>query len=208
MNATPLLARVVAALREQALEAVLIGNAAAAIHGAPVTTLAFDFMFRDTPVNLRKLKRVAAELDAMILRPFYPVSKRYRVVNDEIGLQADFMPVIHGVRSFEGLRDRAAARSIAGAPLLVASLDDVIASKEAAGGQEAAAARRALDMSRSRATAKRGAAAAAARRRALAALGVETDRQLADLIRRRLALPLEKRMNFLRKRLPGGGSCL
>jgi hypothetical protein len=63
-------------------------------------------------------------------------------------------------------------------------------------------------MSRSRATAKRGAAAAAARRRALAALGVETDRQLADLIRRRLALPLEKRMNFLRKRLPGGGSCL
>jgi predicted nucleotidyltransferase len=133
MNATPLLARVVAALREQALEAVLIGNAAAAIHGAPVTTLDFDFMFRDTPVNLRKLKRVAAELDAMILRPFYPVSKLYRVVNDEIGLQADFMPVIHGVRSFEGLRDRAAARSIAGAPLLVASLDDVIASKEAAG---------------------------------------------------------------------------
>ncbi|MFM7108349.1 MAG: nucleotidyltransferase [Planctomycetaceae bacterium] len=133
MNATPLLARVVAALREQGLEAVLIGNAAAAIHGAPVTTLDFDFMFRDTPVNLRKLKRVAAALDAMILRPFYPVSKLYRVVNDDIGLQADFMPVIHGVRSFEGLRDRAAERSIAGTALLVASLDDVIASKEAAG---------------------------------------------------------------------------
>jgi hypothetical protein len=133
MNATPLLSRIVAALRECSLEAVLIGNAAAAMHGAPVTTLDFDFMFRDTPVNLRKLKRVAVELDAMILRPFYPVSKLYRIVDDATGLQADFMPVIHGVRSFEGLRDRAAVHEVGGIPLLIASLDDIIASKKAAG---------------------------------------------------------------------------
>ena len=139
MNATPLLARIVTALREQSLEAVLIGNAAAAIHGAPVTTLDFDFMFRDTPVNLRKLKRVAAELDAMILRPFYPVSKLYRVVDDSTGLQADFMPVIHGVRSFEGLKARADCKSVNGLPVLVASLDDIIASKEAAGRERDAA---------------------------------------------------------------------
>jgi len=43
---------------------------------------------------------------------------------------------------------------------------------------------------------------------ALDALARESDRQLDDLIRRRLALPLEARMNFLRRRLPGGGSCL
>ena len=48
MDASPLLARVVAALAEQKLETVLIGNAAAAMQGAPVTTLDFDFMFRDT----------------------------------------------------------------------------------------------------------------------------------------------------------------
>jgi hypothetical protein len=125
------LSTLLAAVRERHLEVVLIGNAAAAMHGAaPVTTLDFDFMFRDTPVNLRKLKQIAADLEAAILRPFYPVSKRNRMVDDDSGLQADFMPVIHGVRSFE------------------------------------------------------------------------------ELIRRRLALPLEKRMNFLRKRLPGGGSCL
>lgn len=47
-----------------------------------------------------------------------------------------------------------------------------------------------------------------ARRRALAALRAESDAQLDDLIRRRLALPVERRMNFLRRRLPGGGSCL
>ena len=42
----------------------------------------------------------------------------------------------------------------------------------------------------------------------LDALARESDQQLDDLIRRRLALPLEQRMNFLRRRLPGGGSCL
>jgi hypothetical protein len=48
----------------------------------------------------------------------------------------------------------------------------------------------------------------ATRRRALAALARESDRQLDDLIRRRLAMPLEQRMHFLRRRLPGGGSSL
>jgi hypothetical protein len=43
---------------------------------------------------------------------------------------------------------------------------------------------------------------------ALAALRHESDRALLDLIRRRLALPVRKRMNFLRVRLPGGGSHL
>lgn len=46
------------------------------------------------------------------------------------------------------------------------------------------------------------------RQATLAALEAESERQLIELIRRRLALPLEKRMNFLRRRLPGGGSCL
>jgi hypothetical protein len=47
-----------------------------------------------------------------------------------------------------------------------------------------------------------------ARRKALDALRKESDRQLEELIRRRLAMPVEQRMNFLRRRLPGGGSCL
>jgi hypothetical protein len=42
----------------------------------------------------------------------------------------------------------------------------------------------------------------------LAALRVESERAELDLIRRRLALPVAKRMNFLRVRVPGGGSCL
>ena len=133
MNATPLLTHILRALHEHRLEAVLIGNAAAAMHGAPVTTLDFDFMFRDTPTNLRKLKAVAADLHAMILRPFYPVSRLYRVVDDDTGLQTNFLPQIHGVRSFEGLRSRSVERDVDGLLLRVASLDDIIANKKAAG---------------------------------------------------------------------------
>ena len=48
----------------------------------------------------------------------------------------------------------------------------------------------------------------AAGRAQLDALAKESERQLDELIRRRLAMPLEQRMNFLRRRLPGGGSCL
>lgn len=47
-----------------------------------------------------------------------------------------------------------------------------------------------------------------ARQEVLAVLKAESNRHLTGLIRRRLAMPLEKRMNFLRKWLPGGGSCL
>lgn len=132
MNATPTLATLMHAIHREKLDVVLIGNAAAAMHGAPVTTLDFDFMFRETPVNLRKLKRVADAIEATILRPFYPVSKLYRMVDDSTGLQADFMPVIHGVKSFESLRSRAEERMVGSLSLLVASLDDIIASKKAA----------------------------------------------------------------------------
>jgi hypothetical protein len=54
----------------------------------------------------------------------------------------------------------------------------------------------------------RSATAIAKRNQALTSLKLESDRQLEALILRRLALPLKGRMHFLRKRLPGGGSCL
>lgn len=133
MNAAPLLIEIGRCLHEVHLEAVLIGNAAAALQGAPVTTIDFDFLFRSTSRNLGKLKAIARRLRAMVLRPYYPVSNLYRVVRDEDGLQLDFMATIHGIRSFEGVRDRATPVEIDGVPILVASLADVVRSKRAAG---------------------------------------------------------------------------
>ena len=42
----------------------------------------------------------------------------------------------------------------------------------------------------------------------LKALKKENERNLIEQIKRHLALPMNRRTNFLRKRLPGGGSCL
>jgi predicted nucleotidyltransferase len=133
MDARPLLSRIARMLEEHGLEAVLIGNAAAALQGAPVTTVDFDFMFRKTPANLRKLKALAAALDAVILRPYYPASDLFRIVRDDDGLQIDFMATVHGVRSLASLRSRAKIVSIDDARLLVANLSDIIKSKRAAG---------------------------------------------------------------------------
>jgi len=133
MDAEPFLIAIAEALEDVGLEAILVGNAAAALRGAPVTTLDFDFMFRKTAANLGKLKRLARRLGAVILRPYYPVSDLYRVVVEDTGLQLDFMSVLHGVHSFASLRSRAERVPFGRARLWVASLADVIASKKALG---------------------------------------------------------------------------
>ena len=132
MEAQPELALVAKALNENSLEAILIGNMAAALHGAPVTTIDIDLFFRKTPRNMQKLKQVADTLGAVILRPYYPVSGLFRLHRERDGLQIDFMAHIDGVKSYEGVRSRADEFRIGGQKLLAASLDDVIQSKRAA----------------------------------------------------------------------------
>jgi hypothetical protein len=133
MDARPHLIRIAGLMQELRLEGLLIGNAAAALQGAPVTTMDFDFMFRKTPANIRKLKKLADRLGAVILRPFYPASDLFRIVRDEDGLQIDFMATIHGVRSLASLRSRARKLKLGETDLMVASLSDIIKSKRAAG---------------------------------------------------------------------------
>jgi hypothetical protein len=132
MTAEPLLEMAARLLTNHRLDAVLIGNAAAALQGSPVTTIDLDFMFRSTPGNLRKLRRIADDLDAVVMRPFYPASELYRVLRDRDGLQMDFMGRIHGIRSFESLRSRATTARFGRFELKVASLQDIVRSKAAA----------------------------------------------------------------------------
>ena len=133
MNAEPLLNRIAKVFADHRLEAVMVGNAAAALHGAPVTTMDIDFMFRKTPTNLKKLKAVAQTLRAVILKPYYPVSDLFRVSNDDQGIQLDFMSRLHGINSFEGLRSRSSSVQFGEHSLKVACLADIIKSKRATG---------------------------------------------------------------------------
>jgi predicted nucleotidyltransferase len=133
MDARPYLETVARLLHETGLEAILIGNAAAALQGAPVTTIDIDLLFRRSPRNLQKLKAVAKALDAVILRPYYPVSGLFRLSRDLDGMQLDFMTRIDGVKSFEALRSRSHEIDLGGHKLWVADLEAVIESKRAAG---------------------------------------------------------------------------
>jgi hypothetical protein len=133
MDARPILETVARVLHKHGLEAILIGNAAAALQGAPVTTIDLDFLIRKTPRNTQKLTAIAKSMNAMLLRPHYPVSGLYRLMRDDDGLQLDFMTVIHGVKSFAALRAQSESHDFGGFPLLVAELTAVLASKRAAG---------------------------------------------------------------------------
>jgi hypothetical protein len=125
MDGRPLILEIGRALHKAKLEAVMIGNAAAALQGAPVTTVDFDFLFRKTARNLTKLKTLA-------LRPYYPAADLFRITRDDDGLQVDFMTTIHGIRSFERVRDRATTIDIDDVAIRVASLEDIVRSKRAA----------------------------------------------------------------------------
>jgi hypothetical protein len=202
MTAEPLLELAARLLAKHRLEAVLIGNAAAALQGAPVTTMDLDFMFRKTPTNLRKLRRLADDIEAVILQPYYPASGLFRVVRDRDGLQLDFMSRVDGIRKFEALRARASEAAFAGHRLYVAALEDIAAKPQRTVLRIAP-----CSLSFGRRSVK-GRSAKAKRRRKSSTLRREADRALVEQIRRQLALPMERRVNFLRKRWPNGGSYL
>jgi hypothetical protein len=133
MDAEIYLRQIAERFSELGLEAVLIGNAAAALQGAPVTTVDLDFLFRKTPGNMRKIKKLASSLNMVIFSPFYPAADMYRLQRDTDQFQVDFCVRIHGLRSFEALRSRATTVPFGNHTILVADLADVIKSKKAAG---------------------------------------------------------------------------
>jgi len=130
MDATPILEKVAKAMSKIKLEAIMIGNAAAALHGAPITTLDFDFMFRESKPNLNKLDLLAKELNATISQPYMPLSDMFRIENQE--LQLDFLQMIDGIKSFASLRSRATYVEFDKQKISIASLEDIIKSKKAA----------------------------------------------------------------------------
>jgi hypothetical protein len=189
MDASPVLARIAQLLERHGLEAVLIGNAAAALQGVPVTTVDVDFLFRKTPTNLKKLKAIASDLDAVILRPYYPVSGLFRIARDADGLQLDF--------HVASLADIAKHRNTAVcAP--TALLRSRLGTRPIPSRAQRVPRQRAVALPKPRAS----------RKAQLDALKKETDLALRDQIQRLLALPPERRTHFLRKRIGLRMSCI
>ena len=96
-------------------------------------TIDLDFLVRRTPANRKKLTAIAADLDAVLYQPFYPVSRVVRMMNDDQTLQVDFVDEVSGIRSFGGVGKRSHAMELRGITIRVADLADIIKMKRAAG---------------------------------------------------------------------------
>ena len=130
MDATDILCKISEAFYHAELDAVMIGNAAAALQGAPVTTLDIDFAIKEDDSTLMRLNKVADELDANFVNyaPFFQIQA------PEQDLYLDFLCNVIGVDSFDSLFQNSTKVSFDGIyHLHIASIEDIIKSKRCAG---------------------------------------------------------------------------
>jgi hypothetical protein len=122
---------------------VLVGGLAAVLHGAPHMTTDLDIVPEDGRRNLEQLSDALAEVEARIRVSGAPGGVAFDHSADFLGririwnlttslgdLDISFEP--SGTRGFDDLRKSAVIMSVGGVDVPVASLADVIRSKEAA----------------------------------------------------------------------------
>lgn len=123
--------RVAAALRETKLEAIVVGNTASMLNGAPVTTQDVDLLVRDTPINRKKLRAFAQKIGGAGPHPITGLTTTERIFGAQHPVDILFDKMVAS-GSFASVRSRAHTEAIGSDVLTVASLADVIKSKKAA----------------------------------------------------------------------------
>jgi hypothetical protein len=124
------LAELVAALEQVHLEAIVVGATAAVLQSAPVMTQDIDILVRSTPRNTVKIQQLSERLGGSWME-VSPTSSVRTLVGTPIQIDLLFDALPGGLR-FESLKSRALRLQIGAGSVLVACLDDVIASKRAA----------------------------------------------------------------------------
>lgn len=136
--------RLIRTLRKHRVDFVLIGALAARLYGFPRLTADADIVPDPAPKNLVKLAAALNELDAKIYTETIPEglsfdcspamlsrATMWNLVTAAGRLDLAFAP--SGTKGYAGLADDAGQFEAFGTKFLVASLDDIIRSKEAAG---------------------------------------------------------------------------
>jgi hypothetical protein len=119
------------ALQVASLEAIVVGNAGAALQGAPVTTQDVDLLIRDTALNRDKLLRFATALGAARPVEISELTSTQRIIGAAWPVDILFETMSGGLH-FASVRSRAKTIAIGDVSATVASLEDIIRSKEAA----------------------------------------------------------------------------
>ena len=134
MNAESDLIKLARLFAEINLQAVMIGNAAAAINGSPVTTLDVDFIVPQTPQTYRAIVLLAQKTDS-VLQELKLIEDRYMyqlVPRQSDGIQVDFLYELASKDRYENIKERAYPVDFDGNKLHVAALEDIIRAKQAA----------------------------------------------------------------------------
>ena len=135
-------ARVVERLTTRGVDFVVVGGFAAIAHGSTRITRDLDICFATDRENLAALGEVLVELKASLRGapsdpPFVPDEETLRKVRvltlDTLDGPLDVLVEPEGGPSYASLRRRAVRVDVAGVSALVASLDDLLAMKQAAG---------------------------------------------------------------------------
>lgn len=122
---------------------VLIGGFAANVHGSPMLTTDVDITPQELPDNLARLSAALTELDARIRAegveplPFshdaesLAAGRSWNLTTRFGDLDISMTP--SGTRGYDDLRRDAVEVTVRGVPVLLASLADIVRSKDAAG---------------------------------------------------------------------------
>lgn len=124
--------RLLSALAEVKLEALVVGAFGAVLHGAPLMTQDIDLLIRDTPLNRKKLEKLSAKLGTSRPALVSELSRTMTMLGAEqpVDFLFDQLP---GGLSFAALRSRSVKVAVGKCQATVASLGDIISSKRAVG---------------------------------------------------------------------------
>jgi len=136
--------RLLRTLSRHKVDFVLIGALAARLHGFPRLTADADITPADDKPNLKRLAAALTDLDAKVYTESVPEglpfdcsaatlarAPMWKLVTNAGRLDIAFEPA--GVKGYSDLTEHAERFEAFGVRFLVASLDDIIRSKEAAG---------------------------------------------------------------------------
>ena len=114
------------------LDAIVIGNAAAALHGPPITTPDIDLFVRGTPRNAEKIELLVETMGSHVVasRSFEPTSGMIRI--EGLPVDVDFVFELSSHAKFESVRARSTTIIIEDVPIRLSGLQDVIDAKRAA----------------------------------------------------------------------------
>ncbi|MFT4287673.1 hypothetical protein [Nocardioides sp.] len=137
------LARLLGVLESHGVDYVLIGGLAAVVHGSPFPTEDADITPAVVPDNLSRLSEALRELAARIRTDAAPdglpfdhdgeslvAARVWNLTTDAGDLDISFVP--DGTTGFDDLKRDAESMTLYGATVRIASLADVIRSKQAA----------------------------------------------------------------------------